>query len=323
MLDILAITGPIYLCIALGFAAVRWRVFTPADMRVLGKFVIQFALPALLFNALASRPIGELLQPAYLLAFGVGSVAWLLVSLWTARKLQRRDLVESAYMTMGMTCSNSTYIGYPVVLLAIGPLAGVALAMNLLVENLIKLPLLMTLADVGASGAARASWKHALRQTLSRLVRNPMIVAIVLGFGVALLGWQMPSVVSRTVNLFGAASGGLALFIIGGTLVGLQVRGLRRQVAQIAVGKLLLHPAAVWVAVALLPLLGLPALSGELRVAAVLSAAMPMLGIYPLLAQRHGHEGFTAAALLATTVGSFFSLSAILWLMRHSAGWLG
>lgn len=322
MLDILAITGPIYLCIALGFAAVRWRVFTPADMRVLGKFVIQFALPALLFNALASHPIGELLQPAYLLAFGAGSVMWLLVSLWSARKLQRRGLTESAYMTMGTTCSNSTYIGYPVVLLAIGPLAGVALAMNLLVENLIKLPLLMTLADVGASGAARTSWKHALRQTLHRLVRNPMIVAIVLGFVAALLGWQMPSVISRTVNLFGAASGGLALFIIGGTLVGLQLRGLRRQVAQIAVGKLLLHPAAVWAAVALLPLLGLPALSGELRVAAVLSAAMPMLGIYPLLAQRHGHEGFTAAALLATTVASFFSLSAILWLMRHSAGWL-
>ena len=89
MLDILAITGPIYLCIALGFAAVRWRVFTPTDMRVLGKFVIQFALAALLFNALASRPIGELLQPAYLLAFGAGSVVWLLVGLWSARKLQR------------------------------------------------------------------------------------------------------------------------------------------------------------------------------------------------------------------------------------------
>jgi malonate transporter len=322
VLDILAITGPIYLCIALGFAAVRWRVFTPADMRVLGRFVIHFALPAMLFGALASRPIADLLQPAYLLAFGVGSVVLLLVSLWTARQWQGRDLTESAYMAMGMTCNNSGYVGYPVLLLAVGPLAGVALAMNLLVENLVKLPLLMTLADMGASGAARTSWKHALRQTLHRLVRNPMIVAIVLGFGVSLLGWQLPSVVSRTVNLFGAASGGLALFIIGGTLVGLQVRGLRLQVAQIAMGKLLLHPAAVWAAVALLPLLGLPMLSGELRVAAVLSAAMPMLGIYPLLAQRHGHQGFTAAALLATTVASFFSLSAILWLMRHSTGWL-
>lgn len=322
MLDILAITGPIYLCIALGFAAVRWRIFSAADMRVLGKFVIQFALPALLFNALASRPITELLQPAYLLAFGTGSVVLLLAGLWSARKLQRRGLTESAYMTMGMTCGNSTYIGYPVVLLAIGPLAGVALAMNLLVENLIKLPLLLTLADVGASGTARTSWKHALRQTLNRLVRNPMIVAIVLGFVVAMLGWQMPSVVSRTVNLFGAASGGLALFIIGGTLVGLQVRGLRSQVAQITIGKLLLHPAAVWAAVILLPLIGLPALTGELRVAAVLSAAMPMLGIYPLLAQRHGHEGFTAAALLAATVASFFTLSTVLWFMRHTAGWL-
>ena len=322
MLDILAITGPIYLCIALGFAAVRWRIFSAADMRVLGKFVIQFALPALLFNALASRPIVELLQPAYLLAFGTGSVVLLLAGLWSARSLQGRGMTESAYMAMGMTCSNSTYIGYPVVLLAIGPLAGVALAMNLLVENLIKLPLLLTLADVGASGAARTSWKHALQQTLNRLVRNPMIVAIVLGFAVSMLGWTLPSVISRTVNLFGAASGGLALFIIGGTLVGLQVRGLRRQVAQIAVAKLLLHPAAVFAAVLLLPLLGLPALMGELRVAAVLSAAMPMLGIYPLLAQRHGHEGFTAAALLATTVASFFTLSAILWLMRHSPGWL-
>jgi malonate transporter and related proteins len=316
LLDILAITGPIYLCIALGFASVRWRVFSPADMRVLGRFVIQIALPALLFNALASRPLAEVWQPGYLLAYGAGSIALLLSSLWAARRLQRRGLSESAYMAMGMTCCNSGYVGYPVLLLAVGPLAGVALAMNLLVENLLKLPLLMTLADAGASGAARLSWKDALRQTLGRLARNPLIIAIVLGFGVALAGWQLPAVVSRTVNLFGAASGGLALFIIGGTLVGLQVRGLRRQVAQVAAGKLLLHPAAVWAAVTLLPLLGMPALDGELRSAAVLAAAMPMLGIYPLLAQRHGYEGFTAASLLATTVASFFTLSAILWMLK-------
>jgi len=94
------------------------------------------------------------------------------------------------------------------------------------------------------------------------------------------------------------------------------VRGMRSQVALITVGKLLLHPAAVWAAVLLLPMMGLPALTGELRAAAVLSAAMPMLGIFPLLAQRHGHEGFAAAALLAATVLSFFPLSAILWLLK-------
>lgn len=323
MLDILAITGPIYLCIAAGFACVRWRIFDKADMRVLGRFVIQIAIPALLFNSLASRPLLEVVHPGYLLAFAAGSVLVLLGVLVFALKVQRKGLTESAYMAMGMSCSNSGYVGYPVMLLAFGPLAGVILALNLIVENLIKLPLLFTLADAGAHRGERLSLAQALRQTGARLVRNPMIVAILAGFVVALLDWQLPTVIARTVTLFSAASSGIALFVIGGTLVGLQVRGLRRQVALISAGKLLLHPLAVFGAVALLPLLGLPAVQGELRAAAVLSAAMPMLGIYPLLAQRHGFEGFTAAALLATTVASFFTLSAILWLMRHSAGWLG
>jgi len=322
MLDILAITGPIYLCIAAGYASVRWNLFTKADMRVFGKFVIQIALPALLFNALASRPLGEVVHPGYLLAFAAGSLALIGLALWFARTVLRKGLTESAYVAMGMTCSNSGYVGYPVMLLLFGPLGGVILALNLIVENLIKLPLLFTLADAGAHEGERPSLLQALKQTGERLVRNPMIVAIFAGFVVALLGWQLPAVITRTVTLFSAASSGMALFIIGGTLVGLQVKGMRRQVSLIAVGKLLLHPLAVFAAVSLLPLLGLPAVDGDLRTAAVLSAAMPMLGIYSILAQRHGFEGFTAAALLATTAASFFSLSAILWLMRHSAGWL-
>ena len=322
MLDILAITGPIYLCIAAGFSSVRWGLFSKADMKVFGKFVIEIALPALLFNALASRPLAEVFRPAYLLAYTAGSLALLLGAVLWAHRGQGKGWTESAYVAMGMTCANSGYVGYPVMLLVFGPLAGVILALNLVVENLIKLPLLFTLADAGAHEGERPSLGKAMRQTGQRLARNPMIIAIVAGFLVSMLGWQLPSVISRTVNLFASASGGLALFIIGGNLVGLQMKGLRSQVAGIALGKLVLHPLALWVAVMLLPFLGLPALEGDLRTAAVLSAAMPMLGIYPLLAGRHGFEGFSAAALLVTTAGSFISLSAILWLMRHSAGWL-
>ena len=57
MLDILGITGPIYIAIALGYAVTRAGLFSRADMRVLGKFVIHVALPAMLFNALSQRRI--------------------------------------------------------------------------------------------------------------------------------------------------------------------------------------------------------------------------------------------------------------------------
>jgi predicted permease len=319
MLSILSITAPIYLCIALGFACVRWGVFTKADMRVLGQFVIQIALPALLFNALATRPLHEVLHPGYLLAYAAGSMSLMLGALWVCRRVWHKSLTESAYIVMGMTCSNSGYVGYPVMLLAFGPLAGVILALNVLVENLLKLPLLMGLADVGAQGNQGMSMAQTLRQTAFRLLRNPMMVAIFAGVAVSAIGVPMPDVLKRTVTLFSGATSGLALFIIGGNLVGLALKGMRFQVSAIAVGKLLLHPLAVYGAVMLLPVLGLPAVDGNLRLAAVLSAAMPMLGIYSLLAQRHGHEGFTAAALLGSTAASFFSISALLWLLGHGA----
>jgi malonate transporter and related proteins len=315
LLSLLSITAPIYLCIAVGYACVRQGVFTKADLRVLGQFVLQLALPAMLFNALATRPLGEVLHPGYVLAYACGSLVLLVLALWCSVRIAKKSLTESAYIAMGMSCSNSGYVGYPVMLLAFGgPLAGVILALNVLIENVLKLPLLFSLADAGAGavGGQRLSWPQVVRQTAHRLVRMPMLIAIAVGVVVSALGIPMPDVLKRTIGLFGGATSGVALFIIGGNLVGLSLTGLRQQVSWITMGKLVLHPLLVFAAIALLPLLGLPAVTGELRAAAILSAAMPMLGIYSLLAQRHGHEGFTAAALLTTTVGSFISLNVVL-----------
>jgi malonate transporter len=42
------------------------------------------------------------------------------------------------------------------------------------------------------------------------------------------------------------------------------------------------------------------------------------MGIYPILAQAYGQEDFSAAALLVATVMSFFTLSALLWVLRSA-----
>ncbi len=86
----------------------------------------------------------------------------------------------------------------------------------------------------------------------------------------------------------------------------------------VAAGKLLLHPLAV-----LAVLLMLPGLDATLRTAAVVFACMPMLSIYPLLAQKHGEQAFSAAALLVATLASFATISAWLWLLDAGLGWLG
>ncbi len=75
MLAILAITGPIYFAITLGYLATRMGWFAKADMRVFGKFVVNLALPALLFNALARCNVGEILNASYVLAYLTGTLA--------------------------------------------------------------------------------------------------------------------------------------------------------------------------------------------------------------------------------------------------------
>ncbi|GAB2875524.1 hypothetical protein GCM10027277_50960 [Pseudoduganella ginsengisoli] len=52
----------------------------------------------------------------------------------------------------------------------------------------------------------------------------------------------------------------------------------------------------------------------QLRRAAILMAAMPMMSIYPIVAQAYGLENRSAAALVLTTSASFVTLSVLLWL---------
>ncbi len=306
---ILGVTVPIYLTIALGYVCTRMGLFAKAEMQVFGRFTLQLALPALLFNALSQRSVVETLNLNYLLAYALGSLMVLVLGLWWARRVLGQSLSYSSMMAMGMSCPNSGFVGYPIILLSFGPVAGVALALNMVVENFLLLPLLLAIADAqGRPG----QWKSVLLQTGKNVLHNPMIWGVVLGFLFSWSGLHMPAPVGRTIDLLAQSSAVLALFVIGGSLVGLQARGLQATVLPIALGKLVLHPLAMWAVL----VWWVPIADPALRAAALLTGAMPMLGIFTILNQRHGHGTVSAAALLVTTVLSFFTLSGLLWLLQ-------
>lgn len=205
-----------------------------------------------------------------------------------------KSATDSVVAVMGMTCSNSSFVGYPILLRMVAPVAGVALALNTLLENLLVIPLLLALAE--RSRGESGHWTVVVGPSLKRLAVNPIIIALAAGLLVSLMRWPLPEPVLRAVNLFAVSSSGLSLFVIGGTLVGLPLGGMGQQIMPIAFGKLVLHPLAVLAAVMAMPRLGMAALEPQMRVAAVLLAAMPMMSIYPILAQSYGKEDLGAAA---------------------------
>jgi len=316
LLSVLALTGPIFLVIAAGYLTTRAGLFARSEMRVFGKYVINLALPALLFNALSQRRLAEVLNPVFLAAYAVGGVATMMIGIVWARRFARKPVSASAIVGMGMSCPNSGFIGFPLIAQAFGAVtAGIGLAMAMVVENFLLLPLALAIADsegAGGEGGRAQRWVTTLAQSMRGLVRNPMIHGIALGFVFSLFGWRLPEPLAKAVNLIAASCGAISLFVIGGSLFGIQARGMRRDISVIAVGKLLVHPVIVLGLVLLLP-----PMARELQTAVVVMAAVPMLGIYPILAQKHGHDSMAAAAQLGATVASFFTLTMMLWVIQQ------
>lgn len=313
MLPILGITFPIYAAIAIGFAVVRLGWFGGTDMRTLGRFVLDIAMPALLFRAVATRELGEILHPVYMLVYMSGGVSTIALALgWFT--LTGVDPARRAVAVMGTACPNSGFIGYPIMLLAFPDLAGLVLALNMLVENVVLIPICLILIDMARGETGGPLWRR-IAGILLGVLRRPMVIGLLLGFAAAVLRLPLPGPLDRLLSMLAASAAALSLVVIGGSLVGLRLTGNRVRALQVAVGKLLVHPALVAAAAAIVPALGLAALPADLQAAVILSAAMPMFGIYPVLAQQLGLEGVASVALMAATSLAFVSLSVLLaWL---------
>jgi predicted permease len=310
MNQILATIVPVFLVIAVGYVAVRRDYVPKAHVRSIGLFVVKVALPALLVRAFSQRAFGEIMDLRYLAAYTLASLAVFAGGLFWARRVRGRDLPASAMVALGMAASNSGFIGYPVAQHLLGAPAGIALALNMIVENGLILPLAFVLAERSGGGASAGA---VLRQSAKSLASNPLIIAIAVGFLLSLFSIRLPAPVMAAIDLLAMASAPAALFVIGGTLVGLRVSGMLGDLLQIVGGKLLLHPLAMLAALMLFP-----GMDPVLKMAALTFAAMPMLSIYPILGQKYRQEDMCAAALMAATALSALSIVLVLGAVRWS-----
>jgi predicted permease len=213
-----------------------------------------------------------------------------------------------------MSVSNNGFIGFPLAMQLIGPHAAIPLALTYIVENLVMIPIVLALCESGQAG--RASPGVLARRIGASLVKSPLVIAIISACVALAIGVHPIGPFARVIDLLAGASSPLALIVIGASLSGLSAKGLIRPVLEIAAGKLFGHPLAILAMLALIPIAGV-----DLHRTVVLLATLPMVSIYPIIAQRYGEERLCATAVLVTTFLSFFTISGWIWLLQ--AGYLG
>jgi predicted permease len=308
-IDILSITGPIFIIIGIGYLAVKYEIFPKNNVRSLGLFVINFALPALLFKAVSDKDIETIFNLNYFLSYGIGSLLAFSLIFFIIKK-SGSTLQTSAIAGMGSSFSNTGFVGYPIILSYLGTEALVGVALSMILENIILFPVVLAIAEHATSDEKK--FFPALINAFKNLIKNPIVIAIGLGITFSIFKITPPQPINKVVGMLASASGAIALFAIGGVLVGLKIKGMIKNISLITLGKLIIHPLMVFLVICLLP-----PFDPVLQVVAVVLACMPMMSIYPILGQKYGEEDNCAASLLLATVVSFFTITLMIWILNH------
>ncbi|NOE18371.1 AEC family transporter [Ruegeria atlantica] len=296
---------PVFLVIGAGYTATRTGYFKEAHVDGLMKFTQGFAIPCLLFLAIAHLDLSASFDPRLLASFYSAAALCFTAGLFGARIIFGRDWEDC--VAIGFCClfSNSVLLGLPITERAYGPenLTGnyAIIAFHSPFCYGVGITVMEVVRNRGHGGVRMA------RSVLSAMFKNALILGIALGFLVNLSGLAIPAVVDEALGLITRAALPGALFALGGVLVKYKPEGDLRTIAYVCCISLMLHPSLMWV---FGKSTGLPQ---DLFRSGVLNAAMaPGFNAY-IFANMYGRaKRVAASAVLIGTASSI--LTVWLWL---------
>ncbi|HEY0234622.1 MAG TPA: AEC family transporter [Afipia sp.] len=305
MLTNLLIVLPIFALILTGWIARKSGALGPNATREVNRLVVYLALPALLFDIMANAKPTDIWEPGFTLAFTIGCFVIFGVTLWW-RLAKGRHLADAAIDGLNASYANVGFVGFPLVLALVGD-SGMA---PTLVATIVTVCILFAVAIVMIEAGLQTETRRRdiAAKTFFSLVRNPLLVAPVLGALVMVSGGHLPVPIDRFLKLLGGAASPCALIALGLFLAGTADGAAKQRIstAGILVGlKLIAQPLVTWIIAG--PVLGLPPVMTH---TAVVLAALPTGTGSFMLAEFYGREaGLTGRVVLASTVLSVATIS--------------
>ena len=257
----------------------------------INKLVVYFAYPCLIVHN-----IGELDLTADVLAdFGLTFVLSLAVFYLYGffckgyARLRKYPKNVSGIAEFAMSMPNNGFMGFPVALIFFGDSG-----------------LLLMLAH-------NAAMNFFIFTYGVKLLLNPNILALFIGFAFSMLGNGVPGVLDEYLLYIGNVSTPMAMIFIGSTLTNYKFRDIIRSVVTIegSAVKLMLLPLLTLAAVAFLPIDPL------IRSILVLGISFPTAATVPMLAEQEGLDaGVASKILFLSTVASIGTVPLLIHIIQ-------
>ncbi len=296
MSALLDVIIPVFLIIGFGYCAVWTKLFSEETIDGLMKFTQNFAIPVLLFDAIAKVDLFNVFDLSLFLSFYLGATAGFLIGFLGSRYIFGRPIEDS--VAIGFCClfSNTVMLGLPITERAYGT---DALQYNFAIVS-IHAPfcyfLGITVMELVKS--SEKSIKKNVFVILKAMFSNALVVGIVLGFIVNILGLSIADTIQASIDMITAVALPAALFGMGGILYQYRPEGDAGPILMVCAVSLIIHPLIVWLTGSKFNLN-----DAQMRSAVITAAMAPGINTY-VFANMYGRARRVASTgvLLSTTL---------------------
>ena len=197
--------------VLVGWAARRWAGLPENAEAVAGRIVYVVLNPCLLFTGVAAADLRVLFSEPLLISTAAAGACFALHLLFTrgrGRGVRIMGMLAAGYV-------NANYIGIPIATYVLGNAALVVPIIML--QLLVITPVALSALEIAETG--HASWQG----TVLAPLRNPMIVAVLLGAFFSVTGLRLPAVINDPIATMGHAAVPMVLIAFGMSLSGRRV----------------------------------------------------------------------------------------------------
>jgi predicted permease len=309
MLEILNVVVPVFAIIALGYVAVRLRLYPAEGVKGLVAFVNNFATPCLLFEAMFTSDFGSTFNLAIIVPFYVGSLTSLTLGAIIAVKWFKTRPGEGVSSGFSAMFTNTVLIGIPIVTRAYGETA-LPTVFSIIAFHA---PMLITIGMIVMELVRRDG--QPLHKSLGvaglRIVQNPLLWGVALGLLANRAGLKMPEPGTAFLDMMSAAVLPAALFGLGGALNEYRVSESWLQASVMSIFKLIIHPIIAYVL--MVWVLHVPL---EIARYGILLAAMPTgINAYVFATYYDRAVNVATNTVLISTVASVLTVTTWLYLL--------
>ncbi|MCW8915238.1 MAG: AEC family transporter [Magnetovibrio sp.] len=297
---------PVFAIVGLGYLSGVIKILGPESAQALNRFVYYFALPPLLFMFTATTTVGEIFNGPFIFSYLLGTLITLCIAIGVSRFVFGENLAIVSMFGFGAVFANSAYMGIPLFLTAFGEDGTLPAVVATLASNIILIGAIIAALETTRAKGSSAS--RVMIEVSTTLIKNPILMAPLVGIVFSLLVWPVPRPLTNFFDLLGASAGPAALFALGLSLVNKPLLGDLAEISWMVVLKLTVQPFFTFIMVYYVF-----ELDPFWAKSAVILAALPSGAMVFVIAQQYNTMVNRAAAgVVASTALSLVSISVLL-----------